>query len=153
MTIRRLLTHTSGIAYGFSNPIEYRLTEATKGEWELPLLKDPGDKWNYGSSTTVLDMIAEKITGEPLELTSSSISSNRWAWWIHLTPCHSTNRRAWLRSTAGISGCLQNSRGGPSGDADGPVHGRRSSLLDCAGLRQICANVAQGWHLGGPRKS
>ena len=30
MTIRHLLTHTSGIAYGFSNPIEYRLTEATK---------------------------------------------------------------------------------------------------------------------------
>jgi len=47
MTIRHLLTHTSGIGYGFSNPIEYRLTEATKkDEWELPLLNDPGDKWN-----------------------------------------------------------------------------------------------------------
>jgi len=68
MTIRHLLTHTSGIAYGFSNPIEYRLTEATKkDEWELPLVNDPGDKWNYGPSTTVLGMIVEKITGESLE--------------------------------------------------------------------------------------
>jgi methyl acetate hydrolase len=68
MTIRHLLTHTSGIGYRFSNPIENRLTEATKkGEWELPLLSDPGDKWTYGASTRVLGMIVEKITGMPLE--------------------------------------------------------------------------------------
>jgi len=68
MTIRHLLTHTSGIGYAFSNPIEKRLTEATKkGEWELPLLSDPGDKWTYSSSTRVLGMIVEKITGMTLE--------------------------------------------------------------------------------------
>jgi len=68
MTIRHLLTHTSGIGYGFTNPIEYRLTQATKkGEWELPLLSDPGDKWNYSASTRVLGMIVEKITGASLE--------------------------------------------------------------------------------------
>jgi CubicO group peptidase (beta-lactamase class C family) len=68
MTIRHLLTHTSGIAYGFSNPIIYRLTAATKKEeWELPLVSDPGDKWNYGPSTQVLGRILEKISGESLE--------------------------------------------------------------------------------------
>jgi methyl acetate hydrolase len=68
MTIRHLLTHTSGIGYGFANPIEYRLTEGTnKDEWELPLLNDPGDKWNYGPSTALLGKIVEKITGESLE--------------------------------------------------------------------------------------
>ena len=68
MTIRHLLTHTSGIGYGFANPIEYRLTEATKkDEWELPLLNDPGDKWNYGPSTALLGKIVERITGESLE--------------------------------------------------------------------------------------
>jgi methyl acetate hydrolase len=68
ITIRHLLTHTSGIAYGFSNPIEHRLTEATKkSEWELPLLNDPGDKWNYGPNTALLGMIVEKISGESLE--------------------------------------------------------------------------------------
>jgi methyl acetate hydrolase len=68
MTIRHLLTHTSGIGYGFSNPIEHRLTVVTKkDEWELPLLNDPGDKWNYSASTAVLGMIVEKISGESLE--------------------------------------------------------------------------------------
>jgi methyl acetate hydrolase len=68
MTIRHLLTHTSGIAYAFTNRIESRLTDATKKNyWELPLLNDPGNKWNYGPSTVVLGMIVEKITGETLE--------------------------------------------------------------------------------------
>jgi methyl acetate hydrolase len=68
MTIRHLLTHTSGIGYAFTNPIEYRLTQATKkGEWELPLLSDPGEKWNYSASTRVLGLIVEKVTGTPLE--------------------------------------------------------------------------------------
>jgi CubicO group peptidase (beta-lactamase class C family) len=68
MTIRHLLTHTSGIAYGAFSPIEYRLKQATKkNEWDLPLLNDPGDKWNYGPSTVVLGTIVEKITGQSLE--------------------------------------------------------------------------------------
>ncbi len=68
MTIRHLLTHTSGIGYAFTSPIEYRLTQATKkSEWELPLLSDPGDKWNYSASTRVLGFIVEKVTGTPLE--------------------------------------------------------------------------------------
>jgi methyl acetate hydrolase len=68
MTIRQLLTHTSGIGYAFTNPIEKRLTEATKkNEWELPLLCDPGTEWHYSASTRVLGLIVEKITGTPLE--------------------------------------------------------------------------------------
>jgi methyl acetate hydrolase len=68
MSIRHLLTHTSGLAYAFSNPIEYRLTQATKkNEWELPLVSDPGERWSYSPSTRVLGMIVEKITGESLE--------------------------------------------------------------------------------------
>ena len=38
-----------------------------KSEWELPLLSDPGDKWNYSASTRVLGLIVEKITGATLE--------------------------------------------------------------------------------------
>ena len=68
MTIRHLLTHTSGIGYAFSNSIEKRLTEATKkAEWQLPLLSDPGEEWHYGASTRVLGMIVEKIAGVSLE--------------------------------------------------------------------------------------
>jgi CubicO group peptidase (beta-lactamase class C family) len=68
ITIRHLLTHTSGICYRLSNPIEARLTRATtKDVWELPLLSDPGDKWNYGPGARVLGTIIEKITGASLE--------------------------------------------------------------------------------------
>ncbi len=68
MTIKHLLSHTSGIGYGFTNPIEYALTAKTKkGEWELPLLDDPGAKFHYSASTRVLGLIVEKLTGASLE--------------------------------------------------------------------------------------
>jgi CubicO group peptidase (beta-lactamase class C family) len=68
MTIKQLLSHTSGIGYSFTNPIEYALVNKTKkGEWELPLLDDPGTKFNYSASTRVLGLIVEKVTGSTLE--------------------------------------------------------------------------------------
>jgi methyl acetate hydrolase len=68
MTIRHLLAHTSGIGYGFCNPIVARLQKDTgKSEWEIPLLSEPGEQWNYSASTRVLGMIVEKVTGEALE--------------------------------------------------------------------------------------
>jgi CubicO group peptidase (beta-lactamase class C family) len=68
MTIRHLLTHTSGIGYAFSNPIVAKLLKSPDiNEWSLPLLNEPGEKWNYSASTRVLGQIVEKITGTPLE--------------------------------------------------------------------------------------
>jgi methyl acetate hydrolase len=68
MTLRHLLTHTSGIGYGFSSPIVQRLQQGNeKAEWELPLLHEPGERWTYSASTRVLGMIVEKISSESLE--------------------------------------------------------------------------------------
>ena len=68
MTIRHLLTHTSGIGYGFTSPIVARLQQGNqKLEWELPLLSEPGEQWHYSASTRVLGLIVEKITGQDLE--------------------------------------------------------------------------------------
>jgi CubicO group peptidase (beta-lactamase class C family) len=68
MTVKQLLSHTSGIGYSFTNPIEFALVASTKkGEWELPLLDEPGTKWNYSASTRVLGFIVEAVTGSPLE--------------------------------------------------------------------------------------
>ena len=45
-----------------------RLQQGTqKMEWEIPLLSEPGEKWNYSASTRVLGLVVEKITGTTLE--------------------------------------------------------------------------------------
>jgi methyl acetate hydrolase len=68
VTIRHLLTHTSGIGYGFSDPMLLQLTTKTgKPEVELPLLHDPGAMWTYGAGTRVLGEVIERVTSEPLD--------------------------------------------------------------------------------------
>jgi CubicO group peptidase (beta-lactamase class C family) len=68
MTIRHLLSHTSGIGYGWSNPIANALIAKTKkNEWELPLLHDPGARFTYSAGPRVLGFIIEKLTGCDLE--------------------------------------------------------------------------------------
>jgi CubicO group peptidase (beta-lactamase class C family) len=68
MTIRHLLSHTSGLGYAFADPIEYAITNKTKtSELQLPLLDDPGTRFHYSPSTRVVGLIVEKITGSPLE--------------------------------------------------------------------------------------
>jgi CubicO group peptidase (beta-lactamase class C family) len=68
MTIRHLLTHTSGIGYGFSSPTLAKIMEKTKKtELDSPLLFDPGESWAYGASTRVLGLIVEKISGQTID--------------------------------------------------------------------------------------
>ena len=69
ITIRHLLTHTSGIGYGWSSPIVSRLVGNDRSkETELPLLHQPGAKWTYGANTRVLGQVVEKISGQPLDV-------------------------------------------------------------------------------------
>ena len=68
ITIRHLLTHTSGIGYGFSSQTVTKLTQATmKTELDLPLLFDPGEGWAYGASTRVLGSVVEAISGQKID--------------------------------------------------------------------------------------
>ncbi|WP_369130455.1 serine hydrolase domain-containing protein [Modestobacter roseus] len=79
-----LLTHTSGLTYGFhhAHPVDgaYRLrghewgtppgadsAEVVRQFAELPLLFQPGTEWNYGVSTDVLGRLVEVIAGMPLD--------------------------------------------------------------------------------------
>jgi CubicO group peptidase (beta-lactamase class C family) len=79
-----LLTHTSGLTYGFHNthvvdamyrkagfewgvPAEIDLAGCCDTWASLPLVFQPGSEWNYGVSTDVLGRVIEVISGQPLD--------------------------------------------------------------------------------------
>jgi CubicO group peptidase (beta-lactamase class C family) len=64
ITIRQLLTHTSGIGYSWSDPGLALVQKKTgAADLALPLVNEPGAQWTYGASTRVLGMVIEKISG------------------------------------------------------------------------------------------
>jgi methyl acetate hydrolase len=69
MTIRHLLTHTSGLGYAFSNHTLAALVGPEPGAsvTSFPLLHDPGTRWTYGESTRVLGTLVEEVSGQPLD--------------------------------------------------------------------------------------
>ena len=68
MTIRHLLTHTSGLSYPFTSPTILAIqTKTGRDPKELPLLFDPGTKWNYSPATAVLGEIIQKLSGQSIE--------------------------------------------------------------------------------------
>lgn len=80
ITIRELITHTSGIAYDFSaspalKPYYERkfegvtsLEEAVKIIASLPLASDPGSLFLYGLSVDVLGRVIEVVSGQEFEV-------------------------------------------------------------------------------------
>ncbi|MBZ0334373.1 serine hydrolase domain-containing protein [Marinobacter sp. AL4B] len=81
MTIRDLMTHTSGLTYGFTERTEvdaaYRqlkldgspiltLEKLVERLAELPLEFSPGTAWNYSASTDVLGYLVEVLSGKRL---------------------------------------------------------------------------------------
>jgi CubicO group peptidase (beta-lactamase class C family) len=68
ITIRQLLTHTSGIGYSWSDPGLALIQKKTgAADLDLPLVHEPGEKWTYGASTRVLGMVIEKISGQRID--------------------------------------------------------------------------------------
>jgi CubicO group peptidase (beta-lactamase class C family) len=79
-----LLTHTSGLTYGFhhNHPVD-AVYRAAGHEWStpagadsaevcrqwaaMPLVFQPGSEWNYGVSTDVLGRLVEVLSGQPLD--------------------------------------------------------------------------------------
>ncbi len=76
VTVRHLLSHTSGFGYEFFNRElhDYVATGAVPsildggdGFLKAPILFDPGSRWEYGISTDWLGKLVEAISGESLE--------------------------------------------------------------------------------------
>ncbi|MEO8467871.1 MAG: serine hydrolase domain-containing protein [Gammaproteobacteria bacterium] len=68
ITVRHILTHTSGLGYPFTSAT-LRDFKPRAGETypNGPLLFEPGERWHYGTSTDVVGRLVEKISGEKLE--------------------------------------------------------------------------------------
>jgi len=76
ITVRQLLTHTSGFAYEFMNRdlagqvASGKVASAMAGGdafLKAPLMFDPGTRWEYGISTDWLGRIVELVSGKTLE--------------------------------------------------------------------------------------
>ena len=73
VTVRQLLTHTSGYVYEIWNEDAARYAASGHGAsdgddfLDVPLSFDPGTKWEYGISTDILGVLVEVISGESLD--------------------------------------------------------------------------------------
>ena len=77
VTLADLLTHSSGLTYGFlgDTPVDsiYRRARLNGPDWtlaqladslaHLPLMFSPGTRWNYGYSIDVLARVVEVVSG------------------------------------------------------------------------------------------
>jgi CubicO group peptidase (beta-lactamase class C family) len=83
ITIRDLLRHTSGITYQWNDdlgpmyesagvasgllPYDGTIADSVKKLAPLPLLFNPGDRWEYSLSVDVLGRLIEVVSGKPLD--------------------------------------------------------------------------------------
>ncbi|MEH3148151.1 MAG: serine hydrolase [Methylobacterium frigidaeris] len=83
ITFRDLLTHTSGLTYGFMDStlvdamyrdggVDFQTAETSLADVvaraaRLPLLAQPGAEWNYSIATDVLGRLVEVIAGQPFD--------------------------------------------------------------------------------------
>jgi CubicO group peptidase (beta-lactamase class C family) len=79
ITIKHLLTHTSGFIYGFgSGPLDKiygssdafeatSLTEFVARAVKLPLAHEPGERFSYGINSDILGAVVQKVSGKKFE--------------------------------------------------------------------------------------
>jgi len=68
VTVRHLLTHTSGLGYGFTNPTVRDFKPRAGEEYPVgPLVFEPGERWLYSTSTDWVGRLVEKVSGQSLE--------------------------------------------------------------------------------------
>ncbi len=67
-TVRHLMTHTSGLGYGFTSATVRDFKPRAGEDYPVgPLLFEPGERWIYGTSTDWLGRLVEAVSGRPLD--------------------------------------------------------------------------------------
>jgi len=68
VTILHILTHTSGLGYGFTDPTTRDFNPRPGEDYPIvPLIFEPGERWLYSTSTDWVGRVVEKVSGQPLE--------------------------------------------------------------------------------------
>lgn len=69
VTLKHLLTHTSGICYDIWDPDMFRYTSLSNGVVPAvpPLMFEPGTRWQYGMGIDWTGRLVEKLSGMTLE--------------------------------------------------------------------------------------
>ncbi len=68
MTVRHLLTHSSGLGYPFTSATLRDFKPRAGEQYPIgPLLFEPGEQWLYGTSTDMVGRLVEKASGQKLE--------------------------------------------------------------------------------------
>lgn len=89
ITVRQLMTHTSGLGYKFAekldgayhkaqisdgfDDIKISLAEETQRLANVPLLNAPGSQWRYSLSIDVLGAVVERAAGQPLGIAVANL--------------------------------------------------------------------------------
>ena len=104
ITFRDLLTHTSGLTYGFMEAtpvdaqyrdrgVDFQTSDKTLGEVVeiaagIPLIAQPGAEWNYSIATDVLGHLVAVISGKPFDRVPARAGDRAaWAWSIPAFTC------------------------------------------------------------------
>ncbi|HUR75740.1 MAG TPA: serine hydrolase domain-containing protein [Sporichthya sp.] len=76
-SVRELMTHSAGLTYFFTNPDVAKFHQLTgtvdvlSGEkaalTDVPLARDPGIIWDYGTNTDWLGLLVEHVSGQSLD--------------------------------------------------------------------------------------
>ncbi len=166
-TIQDLLRHTSGLTYRergtsaahklhppptFESALTLSKDQFLAHLGKAPLLFDPGSNWEYGSSTDVLGMVVEAVTGKPL---ATVLSERIWQPLGMIDTSFElpeTKRVRYGRALEKdpLTGAKQSVvHAGPHAFKWGP--GGAAALSTAADYLKFCEMVRQGGALGGTR--